>query len=540
MEVAGPNGTVSDGGMEAGGSRGWEEEMLTYNTDETLQWFAVGGVAVIALVHLVYTGYLPRVVRKFFPESAIVLLVGVAAGAIIRYGTTLNFAGFDEKVFFHILLPPIILYAGYSLEEHHGHVFFSNIRSICTFAVLGTLISTVIVSLLAWATVVGGVVDLTFTECWIFGALISAIDPVSTLAIFESSHVEDDLFNLLFGESVLNDAVAIVLFRAANSFADPSYPPTATNIGKEVGMFFAVSFGSVGIGLGVGMLMTISLKYFRMPRDGLSTVIFFICGYFAYQAAEVSHLSGIISILLYGIFTGHYAKRNMSHTDALVSSKVSQILGWVMEELIFIDLGTTVLTDTIHDFNIGFIATSCCACILGRAANTFPISAGLNVLRKRKIPCKTQAVMFFSGLRGAIAYGLSLKVETANAELIQTTTLAIVIFTTIVIGGATLPLLEFMGIISPDKGDDDIPSLATQASQARRAVSRMWFLLLDRKYLLPFFVKKASLPKWGLGREGTGSDGGEEALDKSDPALDQSTWSRNSSPASLDTAEPKR
>merc|ERR1719443_1206787 len=208
----------------------------------------------------------------------------------------ITFMAFMAAFFFHLLLPPIILYAGYSLEELHGHVFFSNIRSICTFAVLGTLLSTVVVSLLAWAAAAGGVVQLSLTECWIFGALISAIDPVSTLSIFESSHVEEELFNLVFGESILNDATAIVLFSSANRFAKPDFPPTAGNIGKVIG------------------------------------------GFFAYSAAEAAHLSGIITILLYGIFLGHYGKRSMGQKDRIVTGSIARILGWVLEGVVFISV----------------------------------------------------------------------------------------------------------------------------------------------------------------------------------------------------------
>jgi len=474
----------------------YEPEAVEDGTRTAVIFFSAA-TAAVALVHLLHAGYLPRAAQRFLPESAVVLLVGVAGGAIVRYGTSLEFIGFNHQIFFHILLPPIILYAGYSLEELHGDVFFSNIRSICTFAILGTLISTVVVSLLSWAAAAGGVVSLSLTECWIFGALISAIDPVSTLSIFESSHVEDELFNLVFGESVLNDAVSIVLFRAASDFAKPDFPPTAGNIGKSIGMFFLVSIGSVLIGLGAGALVSLGFKWLRLAADGLATVIFFLFGFLAYNAAEAAHLSGIITILLYGIFLGHYGKRNMSRTDKLVSANLSHILGWVLEGIVFISVGTSVLADRNHNFNFGFIAIALCACLLGRAFNTFPLSAAVNLGRKRKIGMKTQIVMFFAGLRGAIAYALSLDVSTANKNVIKTTTLAIVLVTTVLVGGATLPLLEWMGIVSPGESEgDETPSLAAQASRARRAISKMWFLVLDRTYLLPFFVKQDNLPKW--------------------------------------------
>lgn len=87
---------------------------------------------------------------------------------------------------------------------------------------LGTLISTFVVSGLCTAVSKppsdsnpdgGGLAPLTFQECAAFGTIISAIDPVATIATFEELNVDNTLFNLVFGESVLNDAVAIVLYR---------------------------------------------------------------------------------------------------------------------------------------------------------------------------------------------------------------------------------------------------------------------------------------------------------------------------------------
>ncbi|KAG7220096.1 hypothetical protein INR49_008990, partial [Caranx melampygus] len=129
---------------------------------------------------------------------------------------------FDPEVFFNILLPPIIFHAGYSLKRRH---FFRNIGSILAYAFMGTVISCFIIGYVTWSSVMlimygfvsfmkvvgqlGG--DFFFTDCLFFGAIVSATDPVTVLAIFNELRVDVDLYALLFGESVLNDAVAIVL-----------------------------------------------------------------------------------------------------------------------------------------------------------------------------------------------------------------------------------------------------------------------------------------------------------------------------------------
>ncbi|XP_018409922.1 PREDICTED: sodium/hydrogen exchanger 9-like [Nanorana parkeri] len=122
---------------------------------------------------------------------------------------------FDPEVFFNVLLPPIIFHAGYSLKKRH---FFRNLGTIITYAFLGTAISCIMIGLIMYGFVMAmmhlGQIqtgDFHFTDCLFFGSLMSATDPVTVLAIFHELNVDTDLYTLLFGESVLNDAVAIVL-----------------------------------------------------------------------------------------------------------------------------------------------------------------------------------------------------------------------------------------------------------------------------------------------------------------------------------------
>ena len=116
---------------------------------------------------------------------------------------------FSPTMFFLVLLPPIIFESGYNL--HKGN-FFTNIGSILLFAIVGTAISALIVGGGIYVLGLADVVyRLNFVESFAFGSLISAVDPVATLAIFQALDVEPVLNMLVFGESILNDAVAIVL-----------------------------------------------------------------------------------------------------------------------------------------------------------------------------------------------------------------------------------------------------------------------------------------------------------------------------------------
>ncbi|KAL5579426.1 hypothetical protein UlMin_011868, partial [Ulmus minor] len=92
--------------------------------------------------------------------------------------------------------------------------FFSNFGAIVTFAIVGTFIASIVTGVLVY---LGGLVflmyRLPFVECLMFGALISATDPVTVLSIFQELGTDVNLYALVFGESVLNDAMAISLYR---------------------------------------------------------------------------------------------------------------------------------------------------------------------------------------------------------------------------------------------------------------------------------------------------------------------------------------
>ena len=116
------------------------------------------------------------------------------------------------SLFFLYLLPPIILEAGYFMP---ARVFFDNIGTILLFAVIGTLFNAILIGISLWGfSNSGGIgaidMELNILHCFVFSTLLSATDPVAVLAVFEEIHVNEILHIVVFGESLLNDAVTVV------------------------------------------------------------------------------------------------------------------------------------------------------------------------------------------------------------------------------------------------------------------------------------------------------------------------------------------
>lgn len=206
---------------------------------------------------------------------------------------------FDPEIFFNVLLPPIIFHAGYSLKKRH---FFQNLGSILTYAFLGTAISCVVIGLIMYgfvkAMVHAGQLksgDFHFTDCLFFGSLMSATDPVTVLAIFHELHVDPDLYTLLFGESVLNDAVAIVLTYSISIYS-PKENPNAFDTAaffQSVGNFLGIFAGSFAMGSAYAVVTALLTKFTKLREfPMLETGLFFLLSWSAFLSAEAAGLTG--------------------------------------------------------------------------------------------------------------------------------------------------------------------------------------------------------------------------------------------------------
>lgn len=144
------------------------------------------------------------------PESCLLIIVGALVGAII-FGTDHKSPPvMDSSIYFLYLLPPIVLEGGYFMPTRP---FFENIGSILWWAGLGALINAFGIGLslyLICQIKVFGLSDVSLLQNLLFGSLISAVDPVAVLAVFEEARVNEPLYMMIFGEALLNDGISVV------------------------------------------------------------------------------------------------------------------------------------------------------------------------------------------------------------------------------------------------------------------------------------------------------------------------------------------
>ncbi|XP_046896159.1 sodium/hydrogen exchanger 8 isoform X2 [Hypomesus transpacificus] len=471
------------------------------------------GICII-LVHL-----LIKFKLHFLPESVAVVSLGILMGGFIKIIEFQELANWKEEemfrpnMFFLLLLPPIIFESGYSL--HKGN-FFQNIGSITLFAVIGTAISAFIVGggiyFLGQADVI---YKMSMTDSFAFGSLISAVDPVATIAIFNALNVDPVLNMLVFGESILNDAVSIVLTNTAEGFARSDNLATGwETFVQALGYFLKMFFGSAALGTLTGLISAISLKHFDLRKTpSLEFGMMIIFAYLPYGLAEGIKLSGIMSILFSGIVMSHYTHHNLSPITQILMQQTLRSVAFMCETCVFAFLGLSIFSFP-HKFELSFVVWCIILVLLGRAVNIFPLSFMLNFFRDHKITPKMMFIMWFSGLRGAIPYALSLHLGLEPIEkrqLIGTTTIVIVLFTILLMGGGTMPLIRIMDIeeTSRRKSKKDINlsktekmgnaiesehlSELTEEEYEAHIYQRQdlkGFMWLDAKYLNPFFTRR--------------------------------------------------
>jgi len=285
----------------------------------------LGIVSVLILCSLVKT-VLQALQFKWIPEAGGCILVGAIVGAVLttkmpQYQMTLG--SFNDDLFLFILLPPIIFHASLSIDKKKFRML---LFPIVMFAVVGTFLSAVITGFMThYLTRVFGSLTTTIPllDSMIFGALVSSVDPVATLSILHSMGVSETnmLYVVVFGESILNDGVSIAMFESlvmhlqgANIELDSALIITSLKY------FVKVSWMSVAIGVGVGLVCTLYFWMIRGRHDPVGEVATFFCfALLAYYMGDGVGGSGIVSIMMAGFIMDifvrgtHMTERDIAH-----------------------------------------------------------------------------------------------------------------------------------------------------------------------------------------------------------------------------------
>lgn len=267
-----------------------------------------------------------------------------AAWTSIAYDPTNKAIQLDAHFFSLVLLPPIIFEGGYSLQRS---MFFSNILPIIGLAMFGGFYSTFLISILMYGfSRVLTETGWSFIESLVFGALISSTDPVTVLSLLPSS-VDKRLYMFIFGESALNDAVAIILYRFFVGLQADADNLSILPFFLSILAAFGVFLGSFLVGIVFALIYAKVTKHVWIKGyEGAiyEMVMLIVCAYSSYLFAEICDLTGIISIFFTGIGMSHYATPNMTQLTKKSVKVTLRVVCMLFEGFIFLYFGLGLLS----------------------------------------------------------------------------------------------------------------------------------------------------------------------------------------------------
>lgn len=384
-----------------------------------------------------------------FPYTIGLVIIGLLLGWLAKYSEFLapiQGISLSHDLIMYVLLPLLVFEASINIKLS---MLIKALVPVMMLAVVGVTLATMVVGF-----ILHEFTPMTLASAMLFGALISATDPVAVIALFKEVKAPEKLSLLMDAESLMNDATAIVMFGIILSIIQTGTGVDAGTLFGAVWSFIVVFFGGISVGVVMALVWLALLKAARgMPYVHIALTTILALSSFII-ADHVLDVSGVMAVIAAGLIIRTYGRKVMADRITLYYIEPYwEFVAFVANSFIFLLLGLSedyLIHDVNHDLFYGkIILVAIGAVLLARALVVY----GLLPISNRIMPSeaadkKTMAVMFWGGLRGVVPVALMLSVPESIPErgLIIELTLAVVLFSLLVQGTTIGWLMRKLGI----------------------------------------------------------------------------------------------
>lgn len=393
----------------------------------------------------------------------------IAGGALLAFLPGLPVISLDPELVLVIFLPPLLMDGAWfiAFSQLRRHIF-----GVASLAIGAVIFTTIAVALAAHALVP----SLPWAACAALGAIVSPPDAVSARAVLQTVKLPRRLSILLEGESLLNDATGLVLFR----FAIAAGVTGVFNAGEAVGSFLMLALGGAAVGVFVGLAWVKLVKH--LGDEYLIIAASVLSAWAAYLLGEMLHVSGVIATVVTGLICGW--KQHTVFTAAIRMRGTSfwAVMIFLMEAMVFMLIGSSLrgVVERVGGFDVVInqmavpIALILLALTVARFAWVFGADAITSVLNrmgvKKAVPIgwRCGTVLSWAGMRGVVTLAVALSVpENFPGRDFILMTAFVVILGTVLIQGMTLGrVIAWADMKEPEA---DVPRLTMTAAEAAMA-----------------------------------------------------------------------
>ncbi len=392
---------------------------------------------IFILLFVVATAVAIAVQRLAVPYTVALVFTGLVLGLLHIFEAP----HLTKALLFGVFLPGLLFEAAFHIEIKQ---FWRNRFAVTSLALPGVVAAIALTAIILTpvANLLQFVQGFTWKYALVFGAIISATDPIAVVAIFKSLGVPKRLAVLLEGESLLNDGTAIVFFTLSVALVTGA----VVTVGDLAFAFVKIVGVGALIGTGVGLAASQVIRQVDDPMIEITLTT--IAAYGSFLAAEHFGYSGVIATVLAGMLCGNYgARTGMSPSTRVAVETFWEYLVFALNSIVFLLIGLEVhfqaLLASWQAILVAYLVVTG-----GRALIIFIVTLLLQKTRER-IPRTWSVVLTWGGLRGGLpmVLVLSLPKDFPHRELLISMTFGVVILSILVHGLTMTPLLRWLGIV---------------------------------------------------------------------------------------------